>query len=140
MTRTLALLGLAACGGGGTNTVKSGTFDTAPEIDEDPPVITHTPITSSQIAGSPVPITATVTDALAGVALVQVLYRLENAVEYTPLELAGAGDEYVVDIPASATTGAGGMFYYLYAEDAEGNFVTDPPGGEGDAWRFGLTD
>ena len=47
MTRTLALLGLAACGGGGTNTVKSGTFDTAPEIDEDPPVITHTPKASN---------------------------------------------------------------------------------------------
>jgi hypothetical protein len=85
--------------------------------DEEPPVITHTPIASGQPIGRDVNVAATVTDAT-GVASVTAYYRVSNTTDWTTLPLSKvAGDLYTAVIPASVVT-TDGVDYYLEAVDS----------------------
>lgn len=124
----IALL-LPACGGGGTETVKTGFDDTSVDVDEDPPEITHEQI-GTQIFGQDVTVEATVIDLESEVAEVKVYYRRNDLTTWSDLTLTPAGDDlFSVKIPGGEVSGSG-MKYYLTAADAVGNTVAYPIEGE----------
>jgi len=96
-------------------------FNTSATADLSPPEITHTPpnahITVS--ARSPISITATVTDAGSGVAVVRINYTDVNGDVHNVTMTVTTGDTYGFDIPDPDR--AGTISYFLYAEDGLGN-------------------
>ena len=117
-----------------TSTLPKGAPDAAAPFsftvspgDEDPPVITHTPIADGQPLGRPVSVSASVTD-VTGVKSVTAYYRVSGAADWTTLAMAHAsGDIYTAAIPGTDVT-ADGVDYYLEAVDTApmGNTARDP--------------
>jgi hypothetical protein len=81
------------------------------------PEIVHTPPASFS-AGSPVPVTATVTDdgTLTGVEL---FYRQQGRLEFTPVAMTSSGSTFSATIPGSDVTSFG-LDYYVAATDDDG--------------------
>jgi|GEM_PF-456151 len=103
----------------------TGTIDITGSFDEytEPPVITHTPITSTPINETltvPATITGDVVEA-------RVYYRRggETSFQYSSMS-NGSGNEYSGQIPADSITGRG-LEYYLLASDGtyDGTFPTE---------------
>lgn len=135
-----AILGLwlAGCGGGGTEAVKTGEFDTSVAPDTTAPVIEHTPIERSQIINTAVQIEAVVTDEGGSeVDVVRLYHRVNTETEYTEQVMVPEdGGRYFGVIPADKVTGSK-VFYYLWALDGAANEGFYPtPGRELD---FGVT-
>jgi len=87
-----------------------------------PPQITHTPVTSGN-AGSSILISATVTDntnALAGVTL---YYRVFGTLLFNSVTMSSTGSQYSGTIPAGSVTNAG-VEYYIRAVDNFGVATT----------------
>jgi len=87
--------------------------------DGTPPLLTHTPISTTQTAGLPIPVEATATDSESGVLDVTLYYRPTGTGSYTSLVLAAAGSTYSGDIPGAVVT-MPGVDYYLEARDNAG--------------------
>jgi hypothetical protein len=86
--------------------------------DTEPPVITHTVVTSGT-AGEKITITATITDI--GLTAVSVFYRVAGTESYVGESMSFvSGDNYTFDIPASVVTTAG-VEYYIWASDGINN-------------------
>ncbi len=134
----LAALLLSACGGGGTEAIKTGEGDTAVDQDTTPPVIEHTPIGSSQVINTPVEIAAVVTDeGGAGLDVVRIYHRTNVETEHTESEMSADGDgRWVGTIPAASVTNSK-VFYYIWALDKAGNEAEFP--GAGNELDFGVT-
>ncbi|HEY3353505.1 MAG TPA: hypothetical protein VGQ83_09670 [Polyangia bacterium] len=98
--------------------------------DDQPPVITHTPVGNGQPESRPVPVTATVDDQT-GIAAngVKLYYRVAGGTDWTSLTMtqANTSSPWVQTIPASAVTTAG-VDYYIEAKDSApmGNIATHP--------------
>lgn len=137
LRRLLIPLLAVACGGGKTATEFSGVSDTGLEVDEDPPVISHTPISESQPIRVPVLILATVTDNLSGVAKVELSYKREDKVDYTTVNFniqdANAGT-WSAEIPGADIVV--GTDYFLHALDVEGNESFAPTDGGNNPYHF----
>jgi len=81
------------------------------------PVITHTPISSGQLAGSPVPVVATIVDTGSGVGVASLHYRTQGAGAFqTRTMMAMAANQFTADIPAAAIV-PGTIEYYVDASD-----------------------
>lgn len=95
-------------------------------VDQDPPVIVHTPISSSQ-ENSDILIEARISDRT-GVKLAELFYRKAGATPFTTEKLEPKSDNmYQAKIPARAVSEAG-VEYYLRTVD-----VTNPPALAGSA-------
>ena len=103
------------------------------------PSIQHIPVTSPQTIAVPVTVSATITDE-SGVSTAIVYYKVETAIIWDDKELdnGGSGDEYSVEIPGKEVGGAGGMHYYIWAQDASPNLnaCTRPTDGEEGPFHF----
>ncbi len=132
----------AACTGDTVQTVSSGNQgDPEADPDEDPPVIQHEPVLTSQTYGEAVELSATVLDEESNVFLVEVWYKTETSTEWSTASLIpGPGDGiYEGKIPAADVSG-GGMHYFLLAMDSAENEATDPEDGEADAFHFRVSE
>jgi hypothetical protein len=129
-----ALLLAVACGEN-TPGVIQGKTDTEEERDTTPPVIEHDPITGYVIAGQPLLITCTVTDAASTILSVEIYFKQETSKEWTQRSLArGDGDAWEFEIPSNFVgNGSSGLDYYLYALDASTNYAYFPDGGRNEA-------
>jgi hypothetical protein len=97
--------------------------------DDQPPVITHTPIADGQPEGRPVGVTATVSDQ-SGIAYVKLFYRVTGTTDWTEQAMvqgSGTASPWTGAIAAAAVTPAG-VDYYLEAKDSApmGNVARDP--------------
>ena len=103
------------------------------------PDIEHIPVTSPQIIGQPVNVSATVTDDT-GVQSVILYYKIETQIVWNqiPLDNGGSGSVYDEDIPGKDVSGAGGMHYYIWAQDTSPklNACTVPNDGEEGPFHF----
>lgn len=146
--RTMAFCSLAAVLASGCTTDGTGIIqDNSPDDingneDQDPPLITHTPVEGSQPIGEDVFISCTAVDADSGVAFVSVFYKQETAgneawsdVLLTPVDTAGTYEGY---IPGEDVESAG-MDYYLAAEDRSENIGYYPDDGEDDPFHFRIS-
>lgn len=125
---SLSLL-LAACGGGGTEAIKTGFDDTGADVDEDPPEVTHEQL-GTQLFGQAALVQATVVDLESEIGEVKVFYRRNDVTTWSELALTPAGDDlFGVQIPGDEVSGSG-MKYYLTAADVVGNTVAYPIEGE----------
>lgn len=128
---------LAACGGGGSEVVKTGEGDTAAAVDTEPPVIEHVPVEGSQIIDNAVEIVAVVTDVGEGLDVVRIYHRTNVETEHTEQEMSAEGEgRWVGTIPAAAVTNSK-VFYYIWALDKAGNEAEFP--GAGNELSFGVT-
>jgi hypothetical protein len=84
------------------------------------PNIEHIPVTSPQIIGQPVTVSANITDD-SGVASVILYYKIETAILWEDIQFKGQGPDYTTEIPGEEVAGAGGMHYYIWAQDASPN-------------------
>ncbi|UCH88901.1 MAG: Ig-like domain-containing protein [Thermoplasmata archaeon] len=80
-----------------------------------PPTITHVPITSLEV-GTPITITATVTDDASGVDYVELYYRKKTDNLYTKVSMTPSASKYSGTIPGDAVTTAG-IEYFIKAAD-----------------------
>jgi MYXO-CTERM domain-containing protein len=109
-------------------------------VDGVAPTIDHTPVSSPQVAGQPVRVTATVTDNL-DVASATVYYRAVGGTGFQALALTNtAGDTWEADIPGAAVVVAG-VEYYLQAQDvaSPANSATHPAGAPTSLHSFTVT-
>lgn len=135
-----ALVLLVGCDGGiEVNPQDSGLEE---EIDEDPPVIVHTPVDGTQTFGSDVAIEATVTDEDSGVLFVYIFYKneVDGPADWEKDMLISAGDgKFTGRIPGDGHN-SGGVDYYLEAVDREQNTVFSPKDGEEDPYHYRLAE
>ena len=98
------------------------------QADATPPVITHTPVLATQVAGADVTISAAVSDADAGVATVTLFHRVAGTTPFAQVMLTndGAGN-YAGAIPGTAVS-IPSIEYYIEAIDAAAspNKATSP--------------
>ncbi|MEO1272959.1 MAG: PKD domain-containing protein, partial [Myxococcota bacterium] len=127
---------IANTGTAPANAPSGGLFDFTVGSDDTAPIITHTPITSGQPAGSAVAITASITDNT-GVASATLAYRVTGGGAYTqaPLMRIGGGTTWQGQIPAAAVTTAG-VDYYITAQDDVGNEAFEPSTAPATPYRF----
>ncbi|MEM3652663.1 MAG: Ig-like domain-containing protein [Nitrososphaerales archaeon] len=104
----------------------TATSTTSYRVDNTPPTITHTPITTAAINTS-VEISATITDNV-NVKEATLNYRVVGAAEYTVVAMSAVGNTYTATIPATAVT-AKGVEYYISASDTAGNTARAPAAG-----------
>ncbi len=71
--------------------------------------------------GDTVTVSIDVTDAGVGVAMVSMYWSIDGSTFFTESMTAGAGDSWTADLPSDATSAAGIVYVYFYAEDAVGN-------------------
>ncbi|GEM_PF-2683314 len=93
-------------------------------IDDTPPVIVHTPVTSPKPENQPVSVVATITDNTA-VAGAKVFYRLSGTSAYASVEMTASGNTYTGIIPG-ASVRTPGVDYYIWAYDNNFNQATHP--------------
>lgn len=94
--------------------------------DLEAPVVVHTPPEGPLLAGAPIRIEATVTDA--ALDRVQLRYRTRGDAEFTTVELDPQGaDRYATTIPGAAVA-APALEYHLRATDDAGNEALHPDG------------
>lgn len=100
----------------------------APPVDNTPPAIVHTPLSGPVEPGTPLMITAQVTDA-SGLAAVQTRWRVAGATIFQTLTMTAVGNTYSGTIPGGSVV-APGIEYSLVAVDASpaSNTAVDPLG------------
>lgn len=116
----------------------------ADEEDLECPNIEHIPVTSPQTIGQPVEVSATVTDD-SGVSSVLLYYKIETAIVWNDREPdpeLSSGSVYTFVIPGTKVGGAGGMHYYIWAQDQSPklNACTRPTDGEEGPYHFTIDD
>jgi hypothetical protein len=141
---TLILWALAGCTGDGRTNVEfqGGDEPTEDDPDEDGPVITHTPVETTQVLGEDVVIEATVVDEESGVLVVEVYYKEETSTEWSTgsgLSLQDDAGNYMGVIPGDKVRG-GGMNYYLSAVDLSNNESWMPEEGDDDPYHFRVSE
>lgn len=102
---------------------KSNTVAAAP-LDDVPPVVAHTPVTSAK-KGQALTLSAEASDNIA-VSNVTLYYRVagsSSAYTGVPMTYNSAAKRYSATIPAAAMTDAG-VWYYIEARDGAGNTAT----------------
>jgi hypothetical protein len=105
------------------------------------PHFEHIPVSSPQTIGQDVPVSANITDD-SGVLSAVLYYKIETAIIWKDVTMKGPGDNYSATIPGIDVTGAGGMHYYLWAQDASPalNACTLPNDGEDGPFHFTIDD
>ena len=110
---------LALTGGSGAYDMEI--FVTGIPIDQTPPTISHIPVTTG-LVGSPIAITATVTD---NVLVDKVYLNFTNvAGANSNVSMSKSGDTYSYDIAAQTT--AGTVIYFIWANDTRDNEKRTP--------------
>ena len=110
---------VAAVGCSGGNTVLP------PDSNEDGedlecPEFEHIPVTSPQVIGDPVTVNAHITDE-SGVLSAVVYYKIETLITWNQIPMDGTEPDFTATIPGKDVSGAGGMHYYIWAQDASPN-------------------
>ncbi|UCE37743.1 MAG: Ig-like domain-containing protein [Thermoplasmata archaeon] len=108
---------------GGVEIEPTSTDDIDITITDDttPPSITHNVVTSGT-SGTPIAVTAGVTDDVSGVKNVFLYYKKPGESLYTEQQMTADGNTYSAEIPGSAATSAG-LEYYLKASDKANNIL-----------------
>lgn len=104
--------------------VETAMVTVMPLPDGTPPTIVHTPVTTTQLVGTPLALEATVTDADSGVAEVTLYYRTVGTSNYQSMVLPVAMP-YRGTIPGAAVA-TPGLEYYFEARDVAGNRTFAP--------------
>jgi hypothetical protein len=138
MSLFVLLLAAVGCSGGHTQLPTDSEENGGEDLEC--PDIEHIPVTSPQIIGVPVTVTATVTDET-GVQSVILYYKVETAILWEQIPLGndgGSGSIYSNEIPGTDVGGAGGMHYYIWAQDSSPaqNECTRPTDGEDGPFHF----
>jgi len=110
---------------------------TVSDVDEDGPVIVHTPVGDGQLLGSPVTVPATITDP-SGIASATLNYRVAGTVGFSQVAMTNTdGDAWNAAIPGAAVT-LDGVDYYIEAMDqaAGANSSVEPVGAPGTTHHF----
>ena len=117
--------------------------DSNPDAGEDLecPTFQHIPVASPQTIGQDVPVSATIKDD-SGVLSAILYYKIETAITWKDVSMTGSGDSFSAVIPGADVGGAGGMHYYLWAQDASPNLnaCTLPNDGEDGPFHFTIDD
>jgi hypothetical protein len=92
----------------------------ATDVQDQPPVITHTPVAQAT-EGTQIAIHAVITDDVA-VKSATLYYRKQGTASWSSIQMQGAGSQFSAVIPANAVA-KGTMEYYIQAEDGGGNVV-----------------
>jgi hypothetical protein len=107
------------------------------------PNIESIPVSSPQIIGTDIVVTASVTDEPSGVLSVVLYYKLETSIVWKnePM-VVSTGSTYGATIPAVDVENAAGMHYYIWAQDGSPNLndCTLPNDGEEGPFHFTLDD
>lgn len=102
------------------------TVHIATDVSDQPPVITHTPVTQAT-EGTKVVIQATITDDSA-IDIATLFYRKQGATSWSSIPTQGPGPQFSWTIPASVVV-KGSLEYYIQAEDDGGYAATSPASG-----------
>ena len=138
MLSVFALALLVGCGDGTIDTVDVNKDGIVEEIDEDPPIIVHTPVEGTQTFGADVAIEAIVTDPGGAVVIVQLSYKIstDGAGDWQKQRLITTGnDVYTGTIPGEDHSGSG-VNYYIEAIDRSQNSGFSPEDGKDDPYHF----
>lgn len=137
------LLMVVACGSGLKTTGSDGVpDDIADGEDQDPPVITFEPYTTSQPFGQDVLIEAIIVDEGTGVFLSQVWYKNETdgSGAWRSLAMIPAGEDiWQATLPGDEQQ-SGGLNYYLEAVDRSNNVALAPEEGDGEPYHLRLSE
>ncbi len=114
------------------------------DVDEDPPIIVHTPITGTQNFGSDVAIEATVTDGEegSGVLFVYLYYKneIDGSADWNKDILIESSDDSFTGLISGDDHSGGGIDYYLEAVDKAQNGIYSPKDGENDPHHFRIAE
>ncbi len=138
MTLRLTILALlVGCESGLTSNNVNKDDDFEEEVDEDPPIIVHDPVGTTQTFGVDVPIEATVTDEGSGVLFVYLHYKNETdgAQDWKEINMQGVEGVYTQSIRGSDMRG-GGVDYFIEAVDYAQNTAFAPDDGQDDPYHF----
>lgn len=107
------------------------------EVDEDPPLIEHTPVTETQTFGVDVPVSATVTDEASTVLFVYLHYKnvTDGDQDWKQLLMPPSGTVYSGAIKGTDMHSSG-IDYYLEAVDSSQNIAYAPEDGPDDPYTF----
>ena len=127
---------VAAVGCSGSTTVIPDDSNAGGE-DLDCPEFEHIPVTSPQIIGEPVTVNVHITDE-SGVLSAVLYYKVETQIVWQQISMDGPEPDFTATIPGKDVAGAGGMHYYIWAQDASPalNACTLPTDGEGRPFHF----
>lgn len=111
-----------------------------PNVDETAPSIEHAEYEDRPLAGTAVPIDATVTDAGSGVDRVTLHFRTVGAGDFISVNMSDeGGDDYTATIFEFAVQSPG-VQYYIEARDAAGNVAYAPAAGADSPYFFPVAD
>ncbi|UCE37750.1 MAG: Ig-like domain-containing protein [Thermoplasmata archaeon] len=118
--------------------ISSNDIDITVADDTSLPVITHTPVTSGT-SGTPIIISAGVTDDGSGVEYAFLYYKKSSDPSYTEQQMTANGNTYSGEIPGSAVT-LDGIDYYIKAVDKANNIAYYGGSGQTDTQPVPSTD
>jgi hypothetical protein len=113
--------------------------DSDDEEDLECPNIESIPVSSPQIIGTDVLVTANITDD-SDVLTARLYYKLETSITWKDETMKASGNSWEAVIPAADVVNAAGMHYYVWAQDASPalNSCTLPNDGEEGPFHFTL--
>ena len=138
---TLTLLPLLVACQSTLQTQEARDTDFEEPTDEDAPAITYEAFDEAQPYGTPVAVTASITDGEEGTGVLFVYLRFKpetggsqdwrDVLMSTTDELTWSGS-----IPGDAAATSGGVYYYIEAIDGNDNAGTSPSRGEDDPYHY----
>jgi len=136
----MSFLVLLAVGCSGSTTVIPDDSSAGGE-DLECPEFEHIPVTSPQIIGDPVVVNAHITDE-SGVLSAILYYKIETLITWNQVPMGGSEPDFSATIPGKDVSGAGGMHYYIWAQDSSPalNACTLPNDGEEGPFHFTIDD
>jgi hypothetical protein len=137
---SIELYALAVDGVGNIGTSATATVLVVPPADDTAPLIGLASIVDGQPSGTPVTVSATITDA-SGVASATLYYRADSAGAFTSTPMVpGGGDNFTAVIPGDSVRTPAVEYYVVAFDNAElANSATAPSGAPGTPARFSVT-
>ena len=131
---------VAAVGCSGSTTVLPDDSSAGGE-DLECPDFEHIPVSSPQTIGEPVTVNVHITDD-SGVLSAILYYKVETAILWEQMPMDGNEPDFTATILGEDVGGAGGMHYYIWAQDASPalNACTLPNDGEEGPYHFTIDD
>jgi hypothetical protein len=135
----LLLAAAVGCNGDGNQILTDSNEDAGDDLEC--PNFEHIPVTSPQIIGDPVTVSANISDD-SGVLSAILYYKIETLITWNQIPMDGTEPNFSATIPGEDVAGAGGMHYYLWAQDASPalNACTLPNDGEEGPFHFTIDD
>lgn len=136
---TLALL--VGCNDGLLDTEDVNKDKVVEEIDEEPPLIVHDPVTGTHAFGVDVVITATVTDNVR-VAYVWLFYKneVDGASDWEKVNMLPSGENVYTGTISGDDHRGGGVDYYIETSDLSQNEAWAPEDGPDDPYHFRIAE